>query len=187
MVKIVLLFSILSISLNAFAQKHFQGIFGQVLDKQTKTPLPGATVIVENSNPKLVALSDENETVRYWAAMGLKTQEIANLIANVSQIEKGLMDASPFVAVQLASALSHALNHPKANVKLKESILSDDEFAAYLAIQGIMYQRNREDFDEVISQFLDQRKGQKRFTMALNSGRMYQYITGKKGLANLKE
>jgi hypothetical protein len=57
--KICIIFLYL-ISFNAIAQKHFQTIYGQVLDKQTKTPLPGATILVENSNPKLVASTDEN-------------------------------------------------------------------------------------------------------------------------------
>jgi hypothetical protein len=57
--KLILLFLIL-FCFKSQAQKHFQSIYGQVLDKQTKTPLPGATIIVENSKPQLVASSDEN-------------------------------------------------------------------------------------------------------------------------------
>jgi hypothetical protein len=57
--KFILMFLLLY-SFTTQAQKHFQTIYGQVLDKQTKTPLPGATIIVENSKPQLVASSDEN-------------------------------------------------------------------------------------------------------------------------------
>lgn len=60
MTKKFILFFLILFNFTTQAQKHFQAIYGQVLDKQTKTPLPGATIIVENSKPQLVASSDEN-------------------------------------------------------------------------------------------------------------------------------
>jgi CarboxypepD_reg-like domain/TonB-dependent Receptor Plug Domain len=53
-------FILLLISNLAFSQKQTQSIYGQILDKQTKTPLPGATIILEGSNPKIATTSDEN-------------------------------------------------------------------------------------------------------------------------------
>lgn len=45
---------------SAFSQKITQEIRGQVLDKQTKTPLPGATIVLDNSNPQIAVFTDEN-------------------------------------------------------------------------------------------------------------------------------
>lgn len=60
MFKNFLFFLLFIICSQSFAQKQYQSIYGQVLDKQTKSALPGATIVVEGSNPKLVASSDEN-------------------------------------------------------------------------------------------------------------------------------
>jgi CarboxypepD_reg-like domain len=58
-IKLLLYFLILA-SFSTYAQKQFQLIVGQVIDKQTKTPLPGATVILDGSDPKIATITDEN-------------------------------------------------------------------------------------------------------------------------------
>jgi arylsulfatase A-like enzyme len=136
---------------------------------------------------QIKALSDPNETVQYWAAMGLRGQDKAKLKKSLPQIEGFLNSKSNYVSALVALALSQDLKHPKATEKLKEVILFDDEFAAYIAIQGIMYFKNKTDFESTIEQFLAKRKSQKNFMMALNSAKMYQYIIGKNKISELEE
>jgi arylsulfatase A-like enzyme len=136
---------------------------------------------------QIQALSNPNETVQYWAAMGLLSQDNEKLKRNLPQIEVFLNTKSNYVSALVALALSKNLEHPKAIEKLKEIILSDDEFAAYLAIQGILYSNNKTDFDTVIDEFLVKRKSQKNYLMALSSAKMYQYVIGKVNKSDLEE
>ena len=111
----LLFFILLLATTSTFAQKHFQSIYGQVLDKQTKTPLPGATIIVENSNPKLVASSDQDGNfvinqvpigrqilnVTYLGYLPLKTEAIILTSAKSSIVKieliSGAIDAKELV------------------------------------------------------------------------------------------
>ena len=90
-------------------------------------------------------------------------------------------------AALAALALTNQLNHDKSAEQLRKIVLSDDEYAAYLAIQGLMYVQNNVDFEADIAQFLERRKGQKRFLMALNSAKIYQYVLGKSKISDLEE
>lgn len=133
------------------------------------------------------ALSNPDETVQYWAAMGLRGQETSNLKKNIPQIEKHLSSSSNYVDALVSLSLSNDFKQKGAAERLKEIILSDDEYAAYLAIQGLMYLTNPTDYEQVVSQFLEKRKGQKRFLMAINSAKMYQYVIGKKKMSDIEE
>lgn len=136
---------------------------------------------------QIKALADSDQTVQYWAAMGLRSHKKEKLKKYLPQIEKVLANASPYTAALAALALTNQLNHAKSAEHLRKIVLSDDEYAAYLAIQGLMYVHNSVDFEADIAQFLEKRKGQKRFLMALNSAKMYQYILGKSKISDLEE
>lgn len=136
---------------------------------------------------QIKALADSDQTVQYWAAMGLRSHEKEKLKKYLPQIGKALANASPYTAALAALALTNQLNHAKSAEQLRKILLSDDEYAAYLAIQGLMYVQNNVDFEADIAQFLERRKGQKRFLMALNSAKMYQYILGKSKISDLEE
>jgi len=56
---LILLLSISNTHL-AFSQNHTQIIRGNVVDKSTKSPLPGANIVVEGSNPLIGTVSDVN-------------------------------------------------------------------------------------------------------------------------------
>lgn len=136
---------------------------------------------------QIKALADSDQTVQYWAAMGLRSHKKEKLKKYLPQIEKVLANASPYTAALAALALTNQLNHAKSAEQLRKIVLSDDEYAAYLAIQGLMYVQNNVDFEADIAQFLEKRKGQKRFLMALNSAKMYQYVLGKSKISDLEE
>lgn len=136
---------------------------------------------------QIKALSDPNEIVQYWATMGIRGQDKAKLKKNLTQIEGFLNSKSNYVSALIALALSQELKHQKATEKLKEIIMSDDEFAAYIAIQGIMYFNDKTDFEPIIEQFLAKRKSQKNFLMALNSAKMFLYVLGKNRISDFEE
>lgn len=133
------------------------------------------------------ALSNPNVTVQYWAAMGLRSHEKVMLKKYLPQLLQTLPSSSPSVSVSVALALSEKLNLLEAKEQLNKIILSDDEFAAYLCIQGLLYHKNKLDFETTIAQFLEKRKGQKQFLMALNSAKMYQYVIGKSKISDYEE
>ena len=43
-----------------YAQTIYQTVRGSILDKISQSPIPGAVVMVVNSNPTIAATSDEN-------------------------------------------------------------------------------------------------------------------------------
>ncbi|MBK9357870.1 MAG: TonB-dependent receptor [Bacteroidales bacterium] len=83
---------ILLISLSSMAQLT-QTIRGRVTDKESKTPLPGATIILLNSDPLIGTTSDENGNFRLTGVgigrqgisvryIGYKTASFENLIVH---------------------------------------------------------------------------------------------------------
>jgi arylsulfatase A-like enzyme len=157
------------------------------IEQIVKTAMFSGLKTDEAIKAQINALSNPNETVQYWAAMGLRGQETSNLKKNLSQIEKHLSSPSNYVGALVSLALSNDLKHKGAVERLKSIILSDDEYATYLAIQGLMYLTSTTDYEQVVSQFLEKRKGQKRFLMAINSAKMYQYVIGKTKINEIEE
>jgi len=56
--RLLLILYILIISLNCQAQQNTQVIRGKIVDAISQTPLPGAMVVVQDSNPMLGTLTD---------------------------------------------------------------------------------------------------------------------------------
>jgi hypothetical protein len=59
-----LTFLFLLLSLFSFAQDPTQTFRGTIIDKQTQSPLPGATVVVLNSDPQIAVMTDDNGKFR---------------------------------------------------------------------------------------------------------------------------
>jgi arylsulfatase A-like enzyme len=125
------------------------------------------------------ALNHTNETVKYWAAMGLKSQSSTNLTKHKKEIMVASAQANPTVKAVLASALSDKLDDKNATQLLKEIILGDDEHAAYIALQCILYQQNKADFEQSAVFFLEKRERMKEYQDAKISAQMLLYTLGK--------
>ena len=136
---------------------------------------------------QVVALNNPNETVKYWAAMGLKSQSKVNLMKNKEQIETAMQQGSPIIKVLLASILSDKLNDKSATEQLKNFVLGNDDQATFLALQTIIYQQNKADFEQVATDFSAKTKGQKQFSNARNSAQMLLYILGKTKIGAAEE
>jgi len=64
--RIFILSVILMISLFGLAQQNGQVIRGKIVDAFTQTPLPGATVVIQNSNPTLGTITDAVGNFKLW-------------------------------------------------------------------------------------------------------------------------
>jgi len=64
--QIFILSVILTISLFGNAQQNGQAIRGKIVDAFTQTPLPGASVVIQNSNPTLGTITDGEGNFKLW-------------------------------------------------------------------------------------------------------------------------
>lgn len=62
--RVIIIFLVLFICDISYSQNLFQTIRGTVIDKETKTPLPGANVVISNSNPVKGTATDINGKFR---------------------------------------------------------------------------------------------------------------------------
>lgn len=93
MKRLVFFAGILILSYAASAQNLTQVIRGTILDKDSRLPLPGANVLLLNSNHQMVAISDGNGCFRInnvpvgrqsiqISFVGYKSSALQNLIVN---------------------------------------------------------------------------------------------------------
>ena len=64
--QIFILSVILTISLFGNAQQNGQALRGKIVDAFTQTPLPGASVVIQNSNPTLGTITDGEGNFKLW-------------------------------------------------------------------------------------------------------------------------
>ena len=64
--QIFILSTLIMISIFGSAQQNGQVIRGKIVDAFTQTPLPGATVVIRNSNPTLGTITDTEGKFKLW-------------------------------------------------------------------------------------------------------------------------
>ncbi|MEZ4905327.1 MAG: sulfatase-like hydrolase/transferase [Spirosomataceae bacterium] len=114
----------------------------------------------EASTMQCKALQHPNSSVRYWAAMGLRSQSAQNIKSNRVALVKAIQSDDPIVQVIAALAWYRASPNKFSFDKLMEIMLSDNEEASFLAFQLVMYQENAADFEQAARQFLTTNKTQ---------------------------
>jgi hypothetical protein len=62
----IILLTTLLIFLNGYAQQSGQVIKGKIVDAVSQSPLPGASVVIMDSNPKLGTITDSEGNFRLW-------------------------------------------------------------------------------------------------------------------------
>jgi arylsulfatase A-like enzyme len=125
---------------------------------------------------QLKALNSENKIIRYWALMGLKSQELKNF---ENQLLKVLNDPYKPNTILAAAMIYEISAYESAKSILKDAISSSHDHLSNLAIQQIMYQANANDFSEIVAAFEDQQKmlNQKdRLFNADRSAAMFRYV-----------
>ncbi|MCK4630862.1 MAG: carboxypeptidase-like regulatory domain-containing protein, partial [Bacteroidales bacterium] len=58
--KLFIISLIIIVASNIYAQNITQSVRGQIINKQTQATLPGATVIILESNPVIATITDNN-------------------------------------------------------------------------------------------------------------------------------
>lgn len=115
----------------------------------------------EKSKKKQIQLlAHKNDLVRYWAAVGLKSQESFSP-ENIRNIELYLNDAYPPVQVYLASVVYDQNKSMAAQKVIEKYALSADADLSLLALHNIHHMRRKEDFIELINRVYENVKDEK--------------------------
>ncbi|MFC5623988.1 sulfatase family protein [Algoriphagus winogradskyi] len=101
---------------------------------------------------QLEYLQSENEIIRYWAALGLMSQDRNLLSPFAEQLSSKLDDTYSPVAITMAAIL-YELNQSKGAEKLlKDSVLDSNGHLALMAINYLIYSSHKEPFIEVVKE-----------------------------------
>ena len=88
---------------------------------------------------QLSDLKSDDPIVRYWAAVGLSSQEKETLSGHQEILEEGLQDGFPPVQIILASMLYEVFDLQEGFRLLEKYLFHSNEFLAVQAIQEIIY------------------------------------------------
>lgn len=95
-------------------------------------------------------LESSNPILRYWAAIGLKSQSKEALKANLAELEEKVNDDYPYVSATLASIVYEINQGQESQEILKKSILSEDKHLSLMAINYLLYSEHKTPFIEPI-------------------------------------
>ena len=106
----------------------------------------GANIV----NQQLALLKSENKIVRYWAMLGLRSQNPEDLEPLSNEIIHSLSDDYLPVVVTAAAIAYQNFAHAEAEKKLKEFCKSENMDIALMAINYLLYLDNKQPFVETI-------------------------------------
>ncbi|WP_273272524.1 sulfatase [Maribacter polysiphoniae] len=95
-------------------------------------------------------LSNSNKIVRYWAILGLRSQNHEILKPYSKQILQAMSDSYPPVAVTAAAIAYQQFGNKSAVEKLKKMCTSDNMDMALMTINYLLYVENKQPFIETI-------------------------------------
>jgi len=95
-------------------------------------------------------LSDPNKIVRYWAAMGLRSQCADDLQPFAGSIIKAINDDYPPVSITASAIAYEFFGNQQAEGTLKNFCASENMDNALMAINYLLYSKNKEPFTETI-------------------------------------
>jgi arylsulfatase A-like enzyme len=142
-----------------------------------------------SGNQQVKYLSDKDLSVRYWAAMGLKSQDRKMLNAHLKTLQKefATKNESDASKVVLATVLSEQFNDIESKNFLEKTILGENENLSWLTFQMLLYQKNQADFESITRQFIEKFKAKKGFGKAKSSATMLLYVLGKEPFKSVDE
>ncbi|PZX55448.1 arylsulfatase A-like enzyme [Algoriphagus ratkowskyi] len=108
--------------------------------------LQGEKIILQ----QLDFLKSENDIERYWAALGLRSQEKELLLPFTDRIAASLDDTYPPAAITLAAVLYEMNQNGDAADLLKKHVLSSDKHLALMTINYLIYSDHKSPFIKVI-------------------------------------
>jgi arylsulfatase A-like enzyme len=97
-------------------------------------------------------LQNPDKIVRYWAAMGLRSQSKEVLRSCKSMLIKAMQDTYPPVVITASAINYNTFNDKKAEENLKKYCKDSNKDLALLAINFLLYMRNSEPFIETVQE-----------------------------------
>jgi hypothetical protein len=91
-----------------------------------------------------------NKIVRYWAIVGLRSQNLSDLKPFQKDISKAMADSYPPVAITASAIAYREFNNNLAAENLKKQIANDNKDLALMAINYLLYVDNKQPFIETI-------------------------------------
>ena len=99
---------------------------------------------------QVALLSSTNKIVRYWAAMGLRSQPTEFLIPFRNEIESAFDDSYPPVKIILSAIAWEAFASETAKTNLISSCADENAHLSLMTINFLLYAQNKEPFVESI-------------------------------------
>ncbi len=95
-------------------------------------------------------LKDDNKIIRYWAAIGLRSQDSLLLESYRKELLQSMDDPYPPVAVTAAAIVWWVFHEKSAEEKLKSWCLNDNTFLSLMAINYLVYVADKQPFIETV-------------------------------------
>lgn len=95
-------------------------------------------------------LSSPNKIVRYWAALGLRSQPSDFLRPYSQEIVKAMDDSYPPVAITAAAIAFQEFNSAESEALLKKYLVNENNDLSLLTINYLLYVENKQPFIETI-------------------------------------
>jgi hypothetical protein len=99
---------------------------------------------------QILLLKEENKVVRYWAALGLRSQNSVSLKPFYNELVRAMNDPYPPVAVTSAAIVYHVFGTGNSEEALKSFCVDSNNDISLMAINFLLYTENRQPFIETI-------------------------------------
>ncbi|WP_025763292.1 sulfatase family protein [Dyadobacter tibetensis] len=99
---------------------------------------------------QIALLKDKNKIVRYWAAVGLRSQTAATLRSYQKELIAAIQDEYPPVQALISALCFDHFKEDEAEKTLKLLCLSEQRELALMAINELLYLNNRRPFVETV-------------------------------------
>jgi arylsulfatase A-like enzyme len=106
----------------------------------------GKTVAAE----QIKLLANDNPIVRYWAALGLRSQRAADLNSYQSELVAAMKDGYPPVAVTASAICFGIFKNPEAAENIKQHCNADNAEIALMAVNYLLYMNDKTPFVDTI-------------------------------------
>ena len=113
----------------------------------------------EFAEKQIKLLNNANKIVRYWAIVGLRSQNSSDLKRFQNIIIKAMDDSYLPVAITASAIAYQEFSNPLASENLKKQSASENKDLALIAINYLLYVENKQPFIETIKSVHDS-KGQ---------------------------
>jgi len=109
----------------------------------------------EVTKTQIDLLKSNDDLVRYWASIGLMSQDKSHLEPYTKQLNEALKDTYPPVSITISAMLYKKLKSKSAMEILDNFAKSDNWTLALMSIDYMLYFENRAPFEQTISRLIE--------------------------------